>query len=86
MTFGLDFLFRDTDDTDTHEIGIDEFIALCNEVGCEPVITVRLSENTPENAAALVEYCNGDIKQNGEKLEPHGDIPDQMAPRAMHVP
>lgn len=56
----LDFLFRDTDGTDTHEVGIDEFIALCREIGCEPAITVRLSENTPENAAALVEYCNGD--------------------------
>ncbi len=56
---GLDFLFRNTDDTDTHEVGIDEFIALCREVGCEPAITVRLSENIPENAFALVEYCNG---------------------------
>ncbi|MCX6223780.1 MAG: carbohydrate binding domain-containing protein, partial [Bacteroidia bacterium] len=56
---GLDFLLRNTDDTDTHEIGIDEFIALCREVGCEPAITVRLSENTPDDAAAWVEYCNG---------------------------
>lgn len=56
---GLEFLFRHTDDTDTHEIGIDEFISLCREVGCEPAITVRLSENTPEDAAAWVEYCNG---------------------------
>jgi acetyl esterase/lipase len=56
---GLDFLLRNTDDTDTHEIGIDEFIALCREVGCETAITVRLSENTPDDAAAWVEYCNG---------------------------
>lgn len=65
---GLDFLFRDTDDTDNHEVGIDEFIALCREVGCEPVITVRLSENTPENAAALVEYCNGNKETKWGKI------------------
>ena len=55
----LDFLLPHTDDTDTHEIGIDEFIALCRELGCEPAITARLSETTPDDAAAWVEYCNG---------------------------
>lgn len=57
---GLDFLFRNTDDTDTHEIGIDEFAALCRELACEAVLTVRLSENTPDDAADWVQYCNGD--------------------------
>ncbi len=57
---GLWFLLTDTDDYDTHEIGIDEFMALCREIGAEPAITVRMSERTPESAAAWVEYCNGD--------------------------
>lgn len=57
---GLWFLFPDTDDYDSHEIGVDEFIALCREVKSEPAITVRMSERTPESAAAWVEYCNGD--------------------------
>ncbi|MBZ5855489.1 carbohydrate binding domain-containing protein [Flavihumibacter profundi] len=57
---GLDFLLRDTDDTDNHEIGIDEFMALCEELGAAPVITARLSENTPGNVADWIEYCNGD--------------------------
>jgi acetyl esterase/lipase len=57
---GLNFLFRDTDDTDNQEIGIDEFIALCREIGCQPAITTRLSDNTAADAAAWVEYCNGD--------------------------
>ncbi len=57
---GLWFLLTDTDDYDTHEIGIDEFMAVCREVGAEPAITVRMSEKTPESAAAWVEYCNGD--------------------------
>ena len=56
---GLDFLLRDSDDVDTQELGIDEFIALCREIGCEPALTLRLSETSPEAAAAWVEYCNG---------------------------
>lgn len=58
---GLDFLLRDTDDTDNHEMGIDEFIALCKVVGAEPIITARVSENSPQDAADWVSYCNGDL-------------------------
>lgn len=56
---GLHFLLPDNDDFDPHEIGIDEFLALCGEIGAEPAITVRMSEVGPEDGAALVEYCNG---------------------------
>lgn len=56
------WLLPGNDDYDPHEIGIDEFIALCREVGSEPAITVRMSEVDPEDAAALVEYCNGGTK------------------------
>lgn len=55
----LDFLLPYTNDTDTQEIGIDEFMALCNEIGCEPVLTARLSDNSVEDIADWVEYCNG---------------------------
>jgi alpha-L-arabinofuranosidase len=55
----LDFLLRDSYDVDSQEVGIDDFMALCHEVGAEPTITVRMCERTPEDAAALVEYCNG---------------------------
>lgn len=77
---GLSFLLPENDDYDSHEIGIDEFIALCREVGSEPAITVRLSENTAEDAAAWVEYCNGapDTKWGKVRAE-HG----QSAPYAV---
>jgi alpha-N-arabinofuranosidase len=65
---GLSFLLPATDDYDSQEIGIDEFIALCREVGCEPAITMRLSENTPEDAAAWVEYCNGAFDTHWGKI------------------
>lgn len=55
---GLHFLLPDSDDHDSHEIGIDEFLALCRETGAEPAVTVRLSDNEPADAAAWVGYCN----------------------------
>lgn len=55
---GLHFLLPDSDDHDAHEIGIDEFLSLCRETGAEPALTVRLSDNAPDDAAAWVEYCN----------------------------
>ena len=56
---GLSFLLPNTNDYDTHEIGTDEFIALCREIGCEASITIRMSEKTAADGAAWVEYCNG---------------------------
>jgi alpha-N-arabinofuranosidase len=48
-----------TDGFDDHQIGTDEFIALCRELGAEPFITLNLSTEGPDEAAAWVEYCNG---------------------------
>ena len=55
---GLSFLLPENDDYDPQELGIDEFLALCREVDAEPAITARVSENTAEDGAAWVEYCN----------------------------
>jgi alpha-N-arabinofuranosidase len=44
---------------DEHEIGIDEFMALCRELGAEPSITINPVWCTPEDNAHWVEYCNG---------------------------
>ena len=52
-------LLPDTDDYDNHEIGIDEYIALCRELDCEPNITIPYGRSNPEKAASWVEYCNG---------------------------
>ena len=55
----LPFLLPECDDYDCHEIGINEFLALCREIGAAPAITVRMNEAEPRSAAELVEYCNG---------------------------
>ncbi len=54
-----DGLLPDTDGYDNHEIGIDEYMALCRELNCVPAITIRYGQGSPEEAAAWVEYCNG---------------------------
>ena len=43
-----------------HDVGTDEFMKLCQLVGSEPVLTVNMGAGTIEEAAAWVEYCNGD--------------------------
>ena len=45
---------------DFHEINTDDFLALCQEIGAEPFITLNPAWNTPEDSADWVEYCNGD--------------------------
>ena len=53
---------------DFHEINTDDFIALCRELDAAPYITINLTWNTPEENAAWVEYCNGDITTEYGKL------------------
>ncbi len=47
---------------DFHEVGIDEFIALCQKIGAQPFLTINLAWDSPEECAQWVEYCNGDAQ------------------------
>jgi alpha-N-arabinofuranosidase len=42
----------------TNRFGTDEFMAWCKAVGTKPLMGLNLGTGTPEQAAALVEYCN----------------------------
>ena len=44
----------------TNQFGTNEFMAWCKIVGAEPLMGLNLGTGTPEQAAALVEYCNVD--------------------------
>lgn len=44
---------------DMHELGTDEFLALCRELGAEPYLSINLAWDEPADAAAWVQYCNG---------------------------
>ena len=41
-----------------NQFGIDEYLAWCRLVGAQPLLGLNLGTGTPEQAAALVEYCN----------------------------
>jgi alpha-L-arabinofuranosidase len=43
---------------DSNQFGTDEFMAWCKAVGTLPLMGLNLGTGTPEQAAALVEYCN----------------------------
>jgi alpha-L-arabinofuranosidase len=45
---------------DSNQFGTDEFMAWCKLVGTQPLMGLNLGTGTPEQAAALVEYCNQD--------------------------
>ena len=61
---------------DFHEIGTDEFIALCREIGAEPFITINPAWNTPEESAEWVEYFNGDGATKYGKLRAERGHPE----------
>ena len=42
-----------------NDVGIDEFMVLCDLLDCEPYISVNAGNGTAAEAAAWVEYCNG---------------------------
>lgn len=44
----------------SNEFGTDEYLAWCKLVGATPLLGLNLGTGTPEQAAALVEYCNQD--------------------------
>jgi alpha-L-arabinofuranosidase len=44
----------------SNEFGTNEFLAWCKAAGTQPLLAVNLGSGTPEDAAALVEYCNVD--------------------------
>jgi len=44
---------------ESNQVGTDEFLAFCHEIGTEPLLVVNDGSGTPEEAARWVEYCNG---------------------------
>lgn len=67
------------DSIDTNQFGTNEFIAWCKAVGTKPLMGVNLGTGTPEQAAALVEYCNvsqgtewSDLRRKHGYPDPYG--------------
>src|SRR3984893_15668190 len=45
---------------ETNQFGTNEFLSWCKLAGTEPLMGLNLGTGTPEEAAAIVEYCNVD--------------------------
>jgi alpha-N-arabinofuranosidase len=69
-----------SDQYDFHEVGTDEYMALCRELSCRPCITVTMGiAEGAQEAADWVEYCNGSPETTWGKVrvrrghpEPYG--------------
>lgn len=55
------FMLRDTYGQDPLDIGINEFMMLCREIGAEPEFTVSILQSDGADARDLIEYCNGSV-------------------------
>ncbi len=62
----------------TNQFGTDEFMNWCKAVGTLPLMGLNLGTGTPEQAAALVEYCNvaqgtkwSDLRRKNGYAEPY---------------
>ena len=53
------FMLRDTYGQDPLDIGINEFMMLCREIGAEPEFTVSILQSDGADVRDLIEYCNG---------------------------
>src|SRR5216683_3976606 len=63
---------------ETNQFGTNDFMAWCKQVGAMPLMGLNLGTGTPEQAAALVEYCNvekgtkwSDLRREHGVAEPH---------------
>jgi alpha-L-arabinofuranosidase len=64
------------DTIETNQFGTNEFMAWCQAVGTKPLMGLNLGTGTPEQAAALVEYCNVDKGTEWSDLRRKHGYPD----------
>lgn len=61
---------------ESNQFGTDEFMAWCKAVGTKPLMGLNLGTGTPEQAAALVEYCNVEKGTEWSELRRKNGNPD----------
>ena len=59
-----------------NSFGTDEFLALCEKLGCEPMICINFGSGTPQEAANWVEYCNGSADTAYGKMRAQNGHPE----------
>jgi alpha-N-arabinofuranosidase len=53
---------------ESNQVGTDEFLSFCEEIGTEPYLVVNDGSGTPEEAAQWVAYCNSPEQTEAGKL------------------
>lgn len=66
---------------DDNELGTNQVVALCREIGAEPFFTINPVWDSPEESAAWVEYCNGAPGTPGGKLRTEQGFPEPFGVR-----
>ncbi len=64
------------DSIESNQFGTDEFMAWCKAAGTQPLMGLNLGTGTPEEAAALVEYCNVEKGTKWSDLRLRNGIPE----------
>ena len=82
---GKPILFCCHENYDSHELNIDDYAAICDYVGAEMEITARLTFSNAQDAADLVEYCNGDVSTPYGALRAQRGHPEPYNVRTWYV-
>lgn len=82
---GKPILFCDHERYDSHILNIDDYAAICDYVDAEMEITVRLTYSDAQDAADLVEYCNGDVSTPYGALRAQRGHPEPYNVRTWYV-
>lgn len=59
---------------DENDVGVDEYVDLCDEIGAEPQICINMMSSMPFEAAELVEYCNGSDESSMGRLRKENGV------------
>jgi alpha-L-arabinofuranosidase len=68
-----------------NDVGVDEYLAFCRAVGCEPYIVVNVGTGSPDEAAALVEYVNGSPKSHWGSIRAQNGHPEPYNVRLWNI-
>jgi alpha-N-arabinofuranosidase len=69
----------------SNDVGVGEFISLCHKLNAQPYLCVNVGTGSPEEAAALVEYVNGDASTRGGQLRARDGHPEPYHVRDWNI-
>lgn len=61
---------------ENNDVGLHEFMDLCQIMECEPILTNNMGNGTVSEAAAWLEYCNGDTSTKYGAMRAENGRPD----------